>query len=79
MNEQEIISYDNWEIQRYGKGTPYPFIIIDNWYLPHEEKAVWSEIEFYIRNPFIQTQQFTTHQANIACKDDGSVIDTCIG
>ena len=54
MNEQETISYDNWEIQRYGKGTPYPFIIIDNWYLPHEEKAVWSEIEFYIRNPFIQ-------------------------
>ena len=54
MNEQETISYDNWEIQRYGKGTPYPFLIFDNWYLPHEEKAVWSEIEFYIRNPFIQ-------------------------
>ena len=54
MNEQETISYDNWEIQRYGKGTPYPFLIFDNWYLPHEEKAVWSEIEFYMRNPFIQ-------------------------
>ncbi len=54
MNEQETISYDNWEIQRYGKGTPYPFLIFDNWYLPHEEKAVWSEIEFYMRNPLIQ-------------------------
>ena len=54
MNEQETISYDHWEIQRYGKGTPYPFLIFDNWYLPHEEKAVWSEIEFYMRNPLIQ-------------------------
>ena len=51
MNEKETISYDNWEIQRYGKGTPYPFIIIDNWYLPHEEKLVWSEIDFLISNP----------------------------
>ena len=54
MNEKETISYDNWEIQRYGKGTPYPFILVDNWYLPFEEKSIWSEIEFYERNIFIR-------------------------
>ena len=44
---------DNWEIQTFGKGTPYPFVLVDNWYLPHEEEAVWSEIDFYMRNAFI--------------------------
>ena len=71
MNEQETISYDNWEIQRYGKGTPYPFLIFDNWYLPHEEKAVWSEIEFYIRNPFIQ-RYADDPQSVVATYDDNT-------
>ena len=44
---------DKWEIQTFGKGTPYPFVLVDNWYLPHEEEAVWSEIDFYMRNAFI--------------------------
>ena len=69
MNEQETISYDNWEIQRYGKGTPYPVLIFDNWYLPHDEKAGWSEIEFYIRNPFIQ-RYADDPQSVVATYDD---------
>ena len=50
----EPVSFDNWDIKTYGKGTSHPFIVVDNWYLPYEEKAIWAEIEFYLRNPFIQ-------------------------
>ena len=46
----EPASFKNWDIKMYGKGTPYPFILVDNWYLPFEEKSIWSEIEFYERN-----------------------------
>ena len=49
----EPVSFDNWDIKIYGKDTRYPFIVVDNWYLPHEEDAVWTELEFYLRNPFI--------------------------
>ena len=44
---------DSWKIKIFGKGTTYPFVLIDNWFLPHEEEAVWSEIDFYLRNVFI--------------------------
>ena len=44
---------DSWKIKIFGKGTTYPFVLIDNWFLPHEEEAVWSEIDFYLRNAFI--------------------------
>ena len=33
----EPVSFDNWDIQIYGKDTRYPFIVVDNWYLPHEK------------------------------------------
>ena len=50
----EPLSFNNWDIKTYGKGTAYPFIVVDNWYLPFEEKSIWSEIEFYERNIFIK-------------------------
>ncbi len=50
-NELERLSFSKWDIKTYGKGTAYPFVVIDNWYLPHEEKLVWSEIDFLISNP----------------------------
>ena len=36
----------NW-ILKYSKEEKYPFVIFDNWYTSSEEKAVWSELNFY--------------------------------
>ena len=36
----------NWQL-KYSKEEKYPFLIVDNWYTPNEEKAVWSELNFY--------------------------------
>ena len=52
--ELERLSFFNWDIKTYGKGTAYPFVVIDNWYLPHEEKLVWTEIDFLISNPLFE-------------------------
>ena len=52
-DELERLSFFNWDVTTYGKGTAYPFVVVDNWYLPHEEKLVWSEIDFLISNPLI--------------------------
>ena len=60
----------NWHVKRYGKDTPYPFIVVDNWYLPDEERAVWSEIEFYISNPFIL--ESTDEDTTVARYDDNT-------
>ena len=68
----EPASFKNWDIKMYGKGTPYPFILVDNWYLPFEEKSIWSEIEFYERNIFIRESSegpdatVATHDNNIS-------------
>ena len=36
----------NW-IVNVNKDNPiYPFIVVDNWYTPGEEKAVWKELDF---------------------------------
>ena len=37
----------NWKSQVVGEGTPFPFLVVDNWYNEEEEKKVWKEIDFY--------------------------------
>ena len=39
--------YLSKDIQVVNEGTKYPFVVADNWYSPEEEKAVWSELDFY--------------------------------
>jgi len=43
--EQKILQ--NWKFIKYNKNPLYPFLVVDNWYTPDEEKAVWSELELY--------------------------------
>ena len=31
----------NWKAQVPTEDTRWPFIVIDNWYLPNEEENVW--------------------------------------
>ena len=47
----------NWKAQVPTEDTRWPFIVIDNWYLPNEEENVWKELEFYLT----QKMKFSIH------------------
>jgi len=40
-----------WDIKLIDKNPAYPCIVIDNWFNPNEEKAVWKELDFYSALP----------------------------
>ena len=35
------------DLQVVNEGTKFPLVVADNWFSPEQEKAVWSELEFY--------------------------------
>ena len=37
----------NWKVHIVKDNPTYPFIVIDNWYTPQEEKNIWKELDFY--------------------------------
>ena len=37
----------NWKPQVVGEGTPFPFLVVDNWYNEEEKEKVWKELDFY--------------------------------
>ena len=39
MSGEKILQ--NWDIKVIKDDPVFPFILIDNWYTPNEEKAVW--------------------------------------
>lgn len=41
----------DWKVQIIKHNPTYPFIVIDNWYTPGEEKAVWKELDFFDATP----------------------------
>ena len=41
----------NWKVQIIKDNPTFPFLVIDNWYTPNEEKAVWKELDFYSSMP----------------------------
>jgi len=41
----------NWKIQVHNEEPLYPFLVVDNWYLPQEEKAIWAELNYYSSLP----------------------------
>jgi hypothetical protein len=44
-------SEQNWKVQVVKDNPTFPFIVVDNWYTPNEEKAVWKELDFYSSMP----------------------------
>jgi len=40
-----------WNIKLLKDNPLYPALVIDNWYTPNEEKAVWKELDFYSATP----------------------------
>ena len=41
----------NWKEQIIGEDTKFPFFVVDNWYTPNEENAVWKELDFLSASP----------------------------
>tara|TARA_Y100001937_G_scaffold74471_3_gene101328 strand:+ start:395 stop:1075 length:681 start_codon:yes stop_codon:yes gene_type:complete len=40
-----------WQAQIINDNPVYPFILVDNWYTPDEEKAIWKELDFLTAIP----------------------------
>ena len=36
----------NWDVKVNIDNPVFPFLVVDNWYLPEEEKAIWKELDF---------------------------------
>src|SRR6056300_1367722 len=49
MSGEKIEQY--WDVKVVKDNPTYPFILIDNWYTPNEEKAVWKELDFLSPTP----------------------------
>jgi len=49
MSGEKIEQY--WDVKVIKDNPTYPFILIDNWYNPNEEKAVWKELDFLSTTP----------------------------
>ena len=41
---------NQWSAQVNKDNPTYPFIVIDNYYNPEEESAVWKELDFFTSN-----------------------------
>jgi len=41
----EIEQY--WKFTKFEENPKFPFLVVDNWYTPEEEKAIWSELNLY--------------------------------
>ena len=41
----------HWDIKIVKDNPTFPFIVIDNWYTPGEEKAIWKELDYYSSMP----------------------------
>ena len=43
--------HNYWKVKVVKDDPTFPFLVIDNWYNPEEEKAVWKELDFYTASP----------------------------
>jgi len=41
----------NWKVTAVNDNSTFPFVVVDNWYTPNEEKAVWKELDFFSAIP----------------------------
>jgi len=60
----------NWKVQIIKDNLTFPFLVIDNWYTPNEEKAVWKELDFFSATP--RDQIARAENTIVARNEDGS-------
>jgi len=49
MSSEKIEQH--WKVNVVNDNPLFPFLVIDNWYTPNEEKAVWKELDFLSTTP----------------------------
>jgi len=49
MSSEKIEQH--WKVNVVNDNPTFPFLVIDNWYTPNEEKAVWKELDFLSTTP----------------------------
>jgi len=49
MSGEKIKQY--WDVKVVNDNPTFPFVVVDNWYTPTEEKAVWKELDFFSTTP----------------------------
>mgnify|MGYP000580600370 FL=1 len=49
MSGEKIEQY--WDVKVVNDNPTFPFVVVDNWYTPNEEKAVWKELDFLSTTP----------------------------
>ena len=47
----------NWDVKVVNDNPTFPFVVVDNWYTPTEEKAVWKELDFVSSIPKDQIER----------------------
>jgi len=59
-----------WDIKVIKDNPTFPFVVIDNWYTPEEEKAIWKELDFFSATPKDQIDR--AENTIVARNPDGS-------
>jgi len=68
MSGEKIEQY--WDVKVVNDNPTFPFVVIDNWYTPEEEKAVWKELDFFSATP---KEQIDRAENTIVARDpDGT-------
>ena len=68
MSSEKIQQY--WDVKIIKDNPTFPFLVIDNWYTPNEEKAVWKELDFFSATP--RDQIARAENTIVARNEDGS-------
>ena len=68
MSGEKIEQY--WDVKIIKDNPVFPFLVIDNWYTPNEEKAVWKELDFLSATPKDQIDR--AENTIVARNPDGS-------
>ena len=68
MSGEKIKQY--WDVKVIKDNPVFPFLVIDNWYTPNEEKAIWKELDFFSVTPKDQIDR--AENTIVARNKDGS-------
>jgi len=68
MSGEKIEQY--WDVKVVNDNPTFPFVVVDNWFTPNEEKAVWKELDFFSATP---KEQIDRAENTIVARDpDGT-------
>jgi len=67
-NHNDIKIEQHWDIKILNDNPLYPALVIDNWYTPNEEKAIWKELDFYTATP--KDKILRAEQGSVVARDE---------